>query len=455
MASGLKDVHIVITREIARITRRGFGKPLLVNFSENKAYADCLNMSDVEDAGWDSNTAIHKMATAVFRQTPSPREIAVYGRHVNADGEDATAVLENSAGDGLITITADTALSGSAGNEITVKFEDTEEGGISSTYDAGEKTLTIDFGGADATCAAIETEINTNATNFTADTTQTTEEFTIADDLTVTAVTSGGYDDYAGGIGVAMYELLEDHNDWYFLLSDENDDQGNIKALSDFAAGNGKLYFASPDMSVANYIVLAKKLNTERAVLIYNDEVDEYADAAWVGKCAPTDPGSITWKFKSLDGVTVPDLTTTEVNALHNAHVNTYVSKLGVQQTSEGMTTKMDQSGYIDVVRGQDWVEARMSERVHYLLFTNPKVPFDNRGIGLVKGEVEAVLQWATTRGIVAVDNDGNGMFEVSVPDRADTDPVDRANRILKDVRFEFDLAGAIHEVRIAGVIRI
>lgn len=451
----LSDVQITITREIVRITRRGFGKPLLVNFSENRAYADCRNMSDVEEVGWDSSSDIHKMATAIFRQTPSPPEIAVYGKHVNEDGVDAQAFLENSAGDGEITITADTALEGAAGNNIKVVFEDSGSGGLSADYNGTDKILTFDFGGeASATCTEIVGVINAKD-NFTADTDTGTKTFTVADDMEATATTSGGYNDFAGGIGMVLSELTEEQNEWYFLLSDEKEDMKRIQALSNFAAGNNKLYFTSPDMSVANYIVLANKLNTERAALIYNDEMDEHADAAWVGKCAPYDPGSITWKFKSLDGVTVPELTTTQVNALHNAHVNTYVSKLGVEQTSEGMTTKMDQSGYIDVVRGQDWVEARMSEAVHELLFKMPKVPFTNKGIGMVKGTIEAVLQWATTRGIVAKDDDGHGMFEVSVPDRFETQSIDRANRILKDVNFNFYLAGAIHEVVIKGVIRI
>jgi len=450
----IKDVDITITRQIARITRQGFGKALLFSPESAVDYTECGSLSDLVDAGFGTNTAIYDMATAMLRQNPSPSQFACYGVNVGTDAVQATAFVENSAGDGGFTVTADeTELTGSAGNDIEVVFLDDGTGGLAATY--GTETLAINFGGdASATCTDIITEINL-LSEFDATTDTEAKTFTAEDDLTVTAKLSGGYNDKAEGIKVALQELVEDHNEWYFLLSDVRDME-LADSLADFAGGNKKMYFASLHASVAGHIQRAKKWVDNRATLIYHDkagiEDDPYADAAWVGKCSPYNPGSLTWKFKSLDGVPAANVTTTQVTQLHGANVNTYVSKLGVLQTSEGVTSNGE---FIDITRGADWIEARMSERVHYLLFTMPKVPFDNRGIGLIKGEVEAVLQWATQRGIVAVDADGNGLFEVTVPDRFETDPVDRANRLLKDVEFQFDLAGAVHRIKIFGEIKI
>ncbi len=454
--SNLKDVEIVITREVARITQEGFGKPLLFSATEDEDYADCRNLADVVAAGFDATTDIYKMAVQIFRQNPSPREIAVYGGNVDAAGKQAAGFLENAAGDGGVTVTAATGLSGLvglAGNDVEIKFKDEGSAGAAVAY--ADKVLTVNFGGAASiTCTALVALIAA-LDQFEATTTTGASTFTLADDVTTTAVMGGGYNDLPTGIKIVLQELIADHNTWYFLLSDEKS-LTSVEALSDVAAGNKKLYFASPDASVNNYVAKAAKLSTNRTVFMYHDEAggenDPYAEAAWVGRCAPTDPGSITWKFKTLDGVPTAAVTTTEAGALHAGNCNTYVSKLGVPQTSEGVTTIGE---YIDIARGADWVEARMSERIHHLLFTMPKVPYDNRGIGMIKGEIEAVLKWATTRGIVAVNDDGTGKFAVYVPDRADTDPVNRANRILTDVRFEFDLAGAIHTVRVSGVIKI
>ncbi len=454
--SNLKDVEIVITREVARITSEGFGKPLLFCATEDVEYADCRNLADVVEAGFDATTDIYKMAVQIFRQNPSPKEIAVYGVDI-PDTKQATAFLENTAGDGGVLITAATdpitGLVGVAGNGVKVVFKDEGSAGISAAY--ATKTVTVNFGGdTSVTCTALAALIG-GFDELTATTTTGDKTFTVADDIELEAELAGGYSSVAAGIIVELQDLIKDHNTWYFLLSDEKS-LSSVDSLATVAAGNKKLYFGSPDASVANHISKAKKLATNRAILIYHDRAgeddDPYAEAAWVGRCAPTDPGSITWKFKTLDGVETAAVTTTEVGALHAGNCNTYISKLGVPQTSEGVTTS---SEYIDIARGADWVEARMSERIHHLLFTMPKVPYDNRGIGMIKGEIEAVLQWATTRGIVAINDDGTGKFAVFVPDRADTDPVNRANRILDDVRFEFDLAGAIHTVRISGVIRI
>ena len=449
----ISDVEIVITREIARVTRQGFGKPLIFATDADVDYADCRNLTDVVNAGFGATTDVYKMATAVFSQNPSPKLIAVYGVDIDPSGEQASCIVENYDGTTAFSVTADTLI-GEDGNGVKVVFADTGSAGLSASYNAGTRTITINFGGfPTAAVAAIVGEVAAIPEFDAAVIAGTNFDATL--DLQIEAELGGGYDDKPSGIGVKLAELITSHNDWYFLLSPERD-VAEVRALAEFARGNVKLYFSSPDLSVGNIIALSKALVTNRAVLVYHHDSgtadDPWVDAAWVGRCAPTDPGSITWKFKQLDGVPSADVTTTEVYAMHDSFVNTYIGKLGVLQTSEGMTTSGE---FIDITRGADWVEARMSERIHYLLFVSPKVPFDNRGIGMIKGEIEAVLQWATTRGVVAVDDDGVGMFEVRVPDRSETDPIDRANRYLQDVHFEFDLAGAIHTVRVQGVIRI
>ena len=254
-----------------------------------------------------------------------------------------------------------------------------------------------------------------------------------------------------------LNSLITEENDWYFLLSEEQG-SSEITELSGWAAANNKLYFAMLDDDVAANAALADTLASERTALIYHDkpgtEGDDvnYADAAWVGKCAPLDPGSITWKFKTLAGIEKVSLSTTDIGTLHDANVNTYIKKLGVNQTSEGKTTEGE---YIDVIRSQDFIESRLNERISMLLINSPKVPYDVRGIAMVISEVEAVMQQATAQGIIARDEDGNGIFTVSAPDIADISDTDKGNRHLPDVNFELTLAGAIHSVTIKGVISL
>ena len=60
-----------------------------------------------------------------------------------------------------------------------------------------------------------------------------------------------------------------------------------------------------------------------------------------------------------------------------------------------------------------------------------------------------AVLRLAVANDIL-VDNDN---LTVLVPKVADVSTADKANRILPDVEFNGDLAGAIHKITISGVV--
>ena len=90
--------------------------------------------------------------------------------------------------------------------------------------------------------------------------------------------------------------LIKSHDDWYFLLCPANssDDPDEIGELQSWADSNKKLYFTrTTDKSIiADY-------DSDRTVIFYSSNADsEYPDAAWVGRCAPEDAGSITWNVK-------------------------------------------------------------------------------------------------------------------------------------------------------------
>ena len=241
------------------------------------------------------------------------------------------------------------------------------------------------------------------------------------------------------------------HNDWYFLLS-ESQKPADVAALAAFAAANGKLYFGS--MTNTAFAALDDTtLALDRAVILcHKNAATQYPAEAWVGRCAPELPGSITWKFKSLSGVSESGYTPTEIAAIKEKHGNVVVSQGGILHTTEGTVLSGE---FIDVIRSQDWVKARIAEGVFRLLATSPKVPYDDRGIAMVLAEVQGVMQQATAQGIIARDANGNGMWSVTAPKRSEIAANNIANRVLPDVKFEFTLAGAIHRVTVRGVISV
>lgn len=254
-----------------------------------------------------------------------------------------------------------------------------------------------------------------------------------------------GEEDGTSALVSALNDLIEKNNDWYFLTSDRNSED-EIKALSAWVDTQNKLYFVTTDK-----LDLVDNLESENTAIMYHNDPTQYVAEGWVGRCAPELPGSITWKSKTINGVTEADITTTELVQLHENGGNSYIRKLGILQSSEGLVTSGE---YIDVIRSQHFIEARLEEQVSRLFMTSKKVPYDNSGIALVVAECESVMKQATSQGIIALDDDGNGMWTVDAPRREDIPTNDVASRKLDGVVIEATLAGAIHEATIRVTLK-
>jgi hypothetical protein len=173
-----------------------------------------------------------------------------------------------------------------------------------------------------------------------------------------------------------------------------------------------------------------------------------FKECAWLGNMLPRDPGSATWAFKNLDGVGADSMTATERALIEaSAHKgNHYVAEASVGITRPG---KAHGGEWLDVVRGLDWLQARMEERLFTLLVNNPKIPYTDDGIASVESEVRAQLRIAEARGLI------DAGWTTTVLAAADQDSADRAARIVRDIEFQARLAGAIHTINIAGTVTV
>lgn len=259
------------------------------------------------------------------------------------------------------------------------------------------------------------------------------------------AIVGVEYEDDPLELTTVLNDLVQTNDDWYFLLCDQQED-AVITALSGWVDTQKKLYFASTDN-----LNLAADLESENTVIMYHDDPTQYPAEGWVGRCAPELPGSITWKFKTINGVSAANIKAGELAQLHEDGGNSYVRKLGVLQTSEGLVTSGE---YIDVIRSQHFIEARLVEEVMRLFINSGKVPYDNSGIAMVVAACESVMKQATTQGIIARDDDGNGLWTVTAPRREDIPASDIAARKLDGVVIEATLAGAIHSATIRVTLR-
>jgi hypothetical protein len=139
-------------------------------------------------------------------------------------------------------------------------------------------------------------------------------------------------------------------------------------------------------------------------------------------------------------------LTATKENNIRGKHCNYYTQIAGLSITQEGWTSGDE---WMDITNGSDFICARMQEYIFGALANADKIPFTDKGIAVVEGQVWAVLRLAVKNDILVDDEN----LTVTVPLADDVPVADRANRLLPDVQFEGRLAGAIHKVIISGVV--
>lgn len=236
-------------------------------------------------------------------------------------------------------------------------------------------------------------------------------------------------------------KVLEENNDFFFVTCTDNSVE-TIKGLSNLCQVNNKVYAVT-----VNDYEDAKKLFEEvydNTFVMYHDDSDSFVAEA-LAVVMSYKIGGKTAKFKTLQGVKAANVSLTQVNELHKSNLFTYVEKLGVLQTSEG---KMLSGEYIDVVLGEYWIRFRMEERMQRLALTQDKIPYTNRGIGMLVGVAELVLSEAVAMGIVE-----EGQYRVDYKVREDVDSNEVALRKYNYILWTAMLQGAIHTGQISGIL--
>jgi hypothetical protein len=180
----------------------------------------------------------------------------------------------------------------------------------------------------------------------------------------------------------------------------------------------------------------------------YHPSPQQFAAAGLIGNIAPRPIGSWTAKFKRRVGIDPVTLTPTQRANLVARHMNFYEPQSGVNITSNGTTTAgpSDVRGFIDNVVNLDWVESEMAARVFGTLAGAAKIPRDDAGMVLIENDMDAVLDEAVRRTIAKADP----APQTDIPLVSEMDDL-----LPRGVRtaFGFELAGAIHNASITGVV--
>ena len=441
MGTEIKDIVLVnITRETAKITRVGFGTPLIfgihAKFAEDfRVYTSIAGV--LED--FEVTDEEFKAANAIFSQEIVPEKIAIGKRAANVAQSNIVTV---DTPDDVQTFTA--TINGVSFDFISDADATIEEIGLglSAAINAGAEpvTATDNFDGT-----------------FDLDADVDGEAFTIA--LSATGVGAMSEVPAIVNVNVAseLADLIEVFNDWYGLIltrrATEAEQLQDIEETADFIESQLKIYAYAIDQATLltavttdiGSVLKAKAL--DRTFGLYSSDHANYPEAAWLGGQLPKDPGSITWKFKTLVGITPDDLTANDITNLGIENVNFYETVANVNIiTGEAVVAGGE---FIDVIRGADWLQARMSERIFTRLVNSKKVPFTSAGIASIETDIRAQLDEGVDADFITVD------YTVSVPNIDDVDSADKALRFLNGITFSAPLAGAVHKVRIDGKLTL
>jgi hypothetical protein len=249
---------------------------------------------------------------------------------------------------------------------------------------------------------------------------------------------------------------LEDSG-WYCLLTHFNS-PSVVQNAATWVEAHTKIYaFDLPETDAIQVVVgsgtdalaACHSAGFTRSAGSYHHRPATFMSSAWAGRVLPVDPGGDTWALKPLIGVGIASkLTTTNRNNLKARNANYCTVGFGKNITFNGTTFDGD---FIDVTRGLDWLNDDITKGIGGVLLAVNKIPFTNQGVTSIVNQVEASLGRAVQRGILR----DTPKPVVTAPDVEDVSDADRGQRLLPDVLFTGQLAGAIHKVIVKGRVSL
>ena len=249
-------------------------------------------------------------------------------------------------------------------------------------------------------------------------------------------------------------EITVVNNTWYAVMIESHLD-ADILTVAGQIEGMKKVFATSSSASgikttgTTDVFAQLEALGYQRTFGVFSATADtQFPECAWVGYQLQEQPGSNTWAYKALAGVTVSTLSETESQNIQNKSGSTYENVGGLNST---VGAKMFGGEFIDVMIFVDWLEQRMKERLWSRMVNSKKIPYTAAGAAIIEAEIRAQLNDGIRAGGLAP----SPAPKVNVPDVLSLPQNSRAQRIFEGITFEARLAGAIHFVKIKGTVTV
>ncbi|MEA3330607.1 MAG: DUF3383 family protein [Campylobacterota bacterium] len=279
-------------------------------------------------------------------------------------------------------------------------------------------------------------------------------------------------------IADALTAIRAVNDDWYVLGTTAaiRTDVTELEALADEIEGLAKVMILDSnntlDTDLADdtaLLAILKAKDTDgykRTMIVHHDDATLYPSWSIMGKFLPLEPGSSQIAYHKLADTTYgatyidpANITEVQKDNLFERNGNSVVSSIGAEFFYPGIMVggkNLDREGeYFDIIRSIDFLNARCTEQLLSLLLekanVGQKIPFTDGGISTVETRLSDALEKFGVDKQILVD----GTIEISVPKREDVSTEDRDDRILPDLDFSAELAGAISTVVVRGRVRV
>ncbi|WYV99007.1 virion structural protein [Pseudomonas phage vB_PpuM-NoPa] len=423
-------IDIQITRETAAVAQTNFNVPLFIAahaaFSE-RARTYSTPEAVAEDFG--TSGVVYTAASKLFSQQLKPTKIVIGRRHVPS-----VTVSTNTVSVGVsytLTITGQTFSYTSVALDTAVEIM----AGLKTAYNVSPiigVTVTDNLDGTLTVAAPVDVNYSVKvSSNLTTANAPSTESWPDA------------------------VEAVQAVDDTWYALCIESHLTADVLATAAAIEAKKKIFGTSSNAqdvqttSTTDLFTQLKDLGYQRTFGVFSATADsEYPECAWIGYQLQEQPGSNTWAYKELAGVTVSRLSDTVSKNILDKNGNTYEAVGSLNSTVGG---KMFGGEWIDVIVFVDWLEQRMKERLWFRMRNSKKIPYTAAGAAIIEAEVRAQLNDGIRAGGLA---DSPAPI-VSVPDVLSVSANLRAQRIFEGITFEARLAGAIHFVKIRGTVTV
>jgi hypothetical protein len=426
------DLQIEVSDKVPE--KPNFGVPILVDYHTawiDRFTAEYSQAADMLDDGFSVNDALYKMAVKVKSQNPAPSTFKV--------GRLQTPYTQTV--DLIPAVTTEGFIYRGVVNGVPIEYE----------VPAASTTQSIVEGIEPLVEAVTDVSSSEDDTKITATSPAgRLLEHNWSRGMRVIDVTPNA------GFDADMALIFDEDSAWYGMTLGPQSEP-YILAAAAWTEANKRIYIPqSADWDVvdsAQTTDVASQLRTlayARTAGIWHRAIagGEWAGAAFLSSFLGRDPGAATPAFKTLAGISADTLRAGEKSALAAKFFTRYIRQGGQNITFEGKTPS---GRYIDVTRNVDWLDAEVRANIFGVFVNNPVVPYSDVGISLIRGAVEQALKTGQEIGVIATDP----APVVSVPKVLQTNPADRAARILRNVLFTARLNGAIHRVIVRGSVSV